>query len=130
MAADYGNLGNVYQTRGELDKAVEFYQKALQLHEALGSKEGMAINYANLGLVYQTRGELDKAVEFHQKALQLDEALGSKQGMAADYGNLGNVYKQSNKTKAKHYYQLSIALYNQLHSPMAKTVQAWLDALK
>ena len=130
MAAKYGNLGSVYKTRGDLDKAVEFHQKALTLNEALDRKEGMAINYGNLGIIYKTRGELDKAIEFQQKALTIDENMGNKQGMAEDYANLGLVYQQKgNKAEAKRYWQQSIELYNTLGSPMAKTVQGWLDKL-
>ena len=92
-AVAYGNLGIVYRTRGELDKAEEFYHKALEINEALGHKEGMASQYGNLGIVYQTRGELDKAEEFYHKALEINEALGRKEGMARQYGNLGVVYQ-------------------------------------
>ena len=76
MANQYGNLGIVYQTRGELDRAVEMYEKSLEIEEALGRKEGMASDYGNLGIVYQTRGELDRAVEMYEKSLGLNEALG------------------------------------------------------
>ena len=71
MASDYGNLGNLYQTRGELDRAEEMYQKSLAINEALGRKEGMANQYGNLGNLYQTRGELDRAEEMYQKSLVL-----------------------------------------------------------
>ena len=56
MASQYGNLGNLYQTRGDLDRAEEMYEKSLAINEALGRKEGMASAYGNLGNLYQTRG--------------------------------------------------------------------------
>ncbi len=55
MANSYSNLGIVYQTLGEVEKALEMNSKALAIDEALGIKEGMAITYGNLGTVYQTR---------------------------------------------------------------------------
>ncbi len=111
-AKAYGNLGNmhltrsnlglVYDTRSELDKAEEMYWKSLETSEALGLKKLTANQYGNLGnvyftrcnlgIVYDIRGELDKAEEMHQKALALHEALGSREGMANDYGNIGTVY--------------------------------------
>jgi Tfp pilus assembly protein PilF len=36
MAQDYGNLGIVYKTRGELDKAEEVWKKSLRLYQAMG----------------------------------------------------------------------------------------------
>ena len=71
----------MYETRGELSEAEEMYQKALELNQALGRKEGMASDYCNLGIVYKTRGELSQAEEMYQKALELNQALGSKEGM-------------------------------------------------
>ena len=37
QAVAYGNLGIVYRIRGELDKAVEMYEKSLKLNEELGT---------------------------------------------------------------------------------------------
>ncbi|MCG8509322.1 MAG: DUF4062 domain-containing protein, partial [Rhodospirillales bacterium] len=39
-ASAYGNLGILYATRGDLDRAEEMYRKALAINEALGRKEG------------------------------------------------------------------------------------------
>ncbi len=41
-AAAYGNLGLIYRTRGELDRAEEMQKKALAIEEKLGRQEGMA----------------------------------------------------------------------------------------
>ncbi|MHC4353030.1 MAG: tetratricopeptide repeat protein, partial [Planctomycetota bacterium] len=75
--SDYCNVGILYQTRGDLERAEEMYQKSLAINEALGSKEGMAIQYGNLGTLYQTRGDLERAEEMYQKSLLLFEELGS-----------------------------------------------------
>ncbi len=78
MASQYGNLGNIYRTRGELDKAEEYYRKALDINKDLGSKEGMAGQYGNLGNIYYIRGELDKACEYAQRARDLFDEVGAK----------------------------------------------------
>lgn len=36
MASDYGNLGIVYQMRGDLGKAKEYWEKARDLYEKIG----------------------------------------------------------------------------------------------
>jgi Tfp pilus assembly protein PilF len=38
MARQYGNLGIVYKTRGDLDRAEEMYKKSLELFVLIGSK--------------------------------------------------------------------------------------------
>ena len=42
MANQYGNLGVVYQTRGELDKAIAFYEKAVALFKEVGATREIA----------------------------------------------------------------------------------------
>ncbi|NQE04972.1 Photosystem I assembly protein Ycf3 [ANME-1 cluster archaeon GoMg1] len=86
------NIGIAYATKGELEKALEYFEKALELDEELGIKEGMAPDYGNIGNVYQNEGELEKALEYYEKALKLHKELGIKEGMTADYGNIGNVH--------------------------------------
>jgi protein O-GlcNAc transferase len=111
QAIAYGNLGVVYQTRGELDKAVMYYEKALAIDEALGHQEDMAIDYGNLGVVYQIRGELDKAVMYYEKALAINEAQGYQEGMANQYSNLGIVYQiRGELDKAVMYYEKALVI--------------------
>ncbi|MCP5204917.1 MAG: tetratricopeptide repeat protein [Pseudomonadales bacterium] len=58
MADQYGNLGNLYQIRGELERAEEMYQKSLAIEETLGRKEGMASVYGNLESYIRPRASL------------------------------------------------------------------------
>lgn len=117
QAVAYGNLGNVYETRGELDRAIEYHHKALVIDEALDNKKGMAIQYGNLGNVYQTRGELNQAIEYYHQALALNQALGRKEGMAINYGNLGLVNQnRGNLDQALKYYRKALAIDEELCS--------------
>ena len=43
MAINYGNLGILASKRGNWDEAETLYRQALEIDEALGSKESMAI---------------------------------------------------------------------------------------
>ena len=76
QAMTLGNLGGVYLTRGDLDKAEEMHLKSLEIEEKLGRPEGMASDYGNLGGVYLTRGDLDKAREYWEKAVALFRQIG------------------------------------------------------
>jgi len=66
-----GNLGLIYETRGELDKAEEMHKKSLEIEKKLGRLEGMAAQYGNLGVIYYTRGKLAQAEEMHRKSLEI-----------------------------------------------------------
>jgi tetratricopeptide (TPR) repeat protein len=76
MANQYGNLGNLYLARGDLDDAEAMYKKNLELEEALGRKEGMANNYGNLGRLYKTRGDRKSACGHYRTARTLFVEIG------------------------------------------------------
>jgi tetratricopeptide (TPR) repeat protein len=112
-----GNIGIVYAAKRELDKALEYFKKALDLDGELGRQEGVAADLGNIGIVYYFKGELDKALEYCGKALKLDEELGSKEGMAANYGNIGIVYAAKGELdKALEYYEKALKLDEELGS--------------
>jgi tetratricopeptide (TPR) repeat protein len=85
-------MGEVYLLRGRLDQAETVLKTALELHEALGSKEGMAGDYDVLGLVAQARGEFNLAEARFRKAIELAEASGKKVISAGVFVNLGSIF--------------------------------------
>ena len=100
-----GNMGIVYGTKGELDKALEYFRKALELYEVLGRKEGMAAVFGNIGIVFKTKGELEKALEYYKKALRIFEGIGSRIETARTLTNIGDVFVQKgDKGRALDYY--------------------------
>ncbi|MCX5633332.1 MAG: tetratricopeptide repeat protein [Phycisphaerae bacterium] len=110
-----GNLGLIYQHRGELEKAEEMLKKSLQINEKLGRLKGMANQFCNLGNAYYMRGDLDKAEEMQKKALAIDEKLGRLDGMASDYGNLGIVYMaRGDLDKAEEMHKKSLQIEEKL----------------
>ena len=108
-------LGRIYYYLGELDKALEFAEKALNLYEELGSKEGEAADLGNIGIIYRTKGELDKALEYYEKALKMHGELGTNEGLAADLGNIGIVYGTKGELdKALEYFETALKLNEKL----------------
>jgi len=108
-------LSTVFYYTGELDKALEFAEKALKLYEELGKKEGMASQLGNIGVVYRIKGELDKALEYYEKALELHKRLGIKEGVANQLGNISIVYGiRGELDKALEYSVKALKLYEEL----------------
>jgi len=92
-ASALGNIGVIYQNKGNLDNALKYLQQALVIEKEIGYKQGEAITLGNIGLIYQDKGDLDNALKYHQQALVIDKEIGYKQGEADQLGNIGLVYK-------------------------------------
>jgi tetratricopeptide (TPR) repeat protein len=69
----YNNIGLAYDSKGEYDRAIGYYQKALKIGlEKLGPEHpNVAIRYNNIGSAYKHKGEYDRAIEYYQKALKI-----------------------------------------------------------
>ena len=73
------NIGLVYQSSGELRKALEKYNEALPISRATGvriSLEGPRFN--NIGVAYNSLGEAQKALDNFNEALSHQTGTGGK----------------------------------------------------
>ncbi|HHF53179.1 MAG TPA: tetratricopeptide repeat protein [candidate division WOR-3 bacterium] len=76
----YNQIGLNYYNKGEYDKAIESFQKALH-----SEGESASVHY-NLGLAYQAKGILDEAAREYKRSLELNPSD------AEAHNNLGIIY--------------------------------------
>ena len=62
------NLGTVASIRGDIEEALEAYQRSLDGYRALGMREQAAQVLNNIGLAYTDLGELDRAENAYAEA--------------------------------------------------------------
>ncbi len=93
-AGVFRTLGIVSQHKGNYDKAMDLYLKALKLSEEAGDKKGMAGSYNNLGIAYKDLGNFEKAIVFYKQSLKIREEFGDKKGMSGNYNNIGNSLRE------------------------------------
>ena len=70
---EIGSETKPFESKGEIDKAIEFKQKGLKTQlEILGSEHlEIARSYNSLAASYHSKGEIDKAIEYLQKSLEI-----------------------------------------------------------
>ena len=73
-------------------KAIEYYEKGLEISTAIGDQSGIASYNGNLGNAYLSLGEYQKAIEYYEKGLEISTAIGDQSGIASYNGNLGIAY--------------------------------------
>jgi len=101
----------VYDSLGEKQKALDYYNQALPLSRAVGDQrmEGTTLN--NIGLVYNSLGEKQRALDYLNQALPILRAVGDRRGEATTLNNIGLVYNSlGEKQKALDYYNQSLPL--------------------
>ena len=111
----YNNLGLAYDSKGDYDKAIEYYQKALKINLKKPGPEhpDVARNYNNMGEAYREKGDYDKAIEYYQKSLKINlkKLEPEHPDVAFNYNNLGLAYdSKGDYDKAIEYYKKSLEI--------------------
>ncbi len=88
----YRNQGFQYQSSGDLERALAFYQKAVQLDPAY------AVVYNDLGVSFETKGQPEKAEELYLKTIHIDPYYLSA------YSNLASLAENKGDFEKAAYY--------------------------
>jgi Tfp pilus assembly protein PilF len=107
-ALAHNNLGIEYMHAGDMQKAVDHFQKALAIRPHYPNA------LVNVGVVLQRQGKLQEAKVFYRRALE------TRPGYAAAHYNLGWALEQSGKfDQAEYHYRSALKAmpdYHQAHN--------------
>ena len=110
-AALINNIAYYFNDRGNVEKAIEYYEQSLQLREGMGDKRGIAESKNNLAGIYASQGDTALALTLYQESSKLYDAVGDKGGTAYALINSGNLFrKQQRYAEALRCYQQSEAI--------------------
>ncbi|MBI4931738.1 MAG: tetratricopeptide repeat protein [Bacteroidetes bacterium] len=111
------NIGIVYYNLNNFDKAIEYYNRALQISIETADSSGMATCCSNLGNVFKDKLEYNKSENYFKKAIAIFENLGETYGLANCYANIGAVkMRNKNYPEAIGYYMRAMDIYKELKS--------------
>ncbi|MBR9845017.1 MAG: sensor histidine kinase [Algicola sp.] len=71
LSSAYNNLAEAYYNTHQVDKALEFNMKALNVREQLKDSAGIKASTKNIAGLYSDRKEHRKAIEYYEKVLDL-----------------------------------------------------------
>lgn len=115
------NIGVIYDNVNDLDGALDYFNKALQINLSLKDKnlKEIYLNYMNISSIYEKKGDIEKAIDLALKALQY---IKPSDGVThyAHAVTLSILYKKiGNSTLALSYVDNAIANLDTLpHVPM------------
>ena len=83
------HLGTVHWRRGDTDRAVDHYERAMSSLRDGGDRHGCARVLGNLGIVRWQQGRFDEATEHYRRAGELHREVGDQVSEARMLSNLG-----------------------------------------
>jgi tetratricopeptide (TPR) repeat protein len=114
------NLGIVYSNKGNYNKAIEFYERSLDICLKTHGNQHTSTSsiYNNLGLIWRYKGYFKKANDYHIKSLEIDLKIhGDQHPSAAQcYSNLGIICCEIGKhNDSIDYFEKSLAINIKVH---------------
>ncbi|PIQ14785.1 MAG: hypothetical protein COW67_11975 [Flavobacteriales bacterium CG18_big_fil_WC_8_21_14_2_50_32_9] len=128
LASIYQGLGVNSRMRKQTQKGIEYYQKALEIYEKIGSRTGMSLIYVNLGYCYLDLKKFDKANEFLQKGLLLSKSSQSYYQLKHAYQGLARLENmRGNYDASDNYFDLYVenmdSIYNEESNKLISEMQ-------
>lgn len=112
------NIGIIYKSWGEYEKALEYYQENLKLQEEIGNTFGIAIALNNIANIHFYMGmDMDKALQNYQKSLELFKQVENMQYIADTYNNIGLVYREKKDMgEALNNYNRALRIFKDINN--------------
>lgn len=92
IATVYQDLAVCAKHLGDLEKANEYFERAIEVCTKLDNIEGVAQAYVNRAIMWIESGMPSKAIPQLNKALSICESVGSKQGEMYSHKSLSDAY--------------------------------------
>lgn len=105
------NIAKVKEAQLNIDEAINYTKKALDIDEGINNHYGRMICYNRLGRLYIKKGEYKIAKEYLEEAVPIAKSVKNNYYISLINNNLGWVNtKTNNFSKAKNYFNKSVEL--------------------
>lgn len=92
IAGIEGNIGNIYNIRGDFENVEKHWNKSLEISSSLGNYYHQAQVLLNFGIYHFSRNNFDEAIKNYTKASLIFSTLGDNSGLGRSDSNLGELY--------------------------------------
>lgn len=108
-------IASLYKNLQDLNRALEYALKAVNINLSNNITTGLANNYNFIGLLHKDLKNFDLAEEYFLKSLKIWQQEKNEEGLSNTYNNLGIVYdEKKDAQKALEYYSKSLELSKKL----------------
>jgi tetratricopeptide (TPR) repeat protein len=124
------SLGEYYQRNGQLEQALQHYQRGLVIHSEIGYLFGEGHAHHLIASIHEQRGDAPRAIEAYREALDRRNRIGHAIGRAETLERLGHVLAGTGLVQeAAEMWRAALTIFDTLGDIRADGVRALLGAL-
>ena len=90
-------LGNLVLSRGERDKAMEYFNRSLEICQEVGNRPLMAGPLAQIANIHEKRRDHDQAMKYYEQALTISEEFHDYSSVASTLHQIGMIYEEQHR---------------------------------
>ena len=126
-----GVFGSIYRRQGQIDLAVEHYDRALQIHRTIGNQRSESIVLANLGSLHAAHGQHGVALEHYTQALAIARHVRNHRSEGVILVRMGMTHLRLGAHElADTHLQQSIHICDALHPQVGGVARAVLAQVR
>jgi signal transduction histidine kinase len=113
IASVHLDIGTVHAVTKNYPLAIEHYETAARLYDAIGLKSMSASCHNNMANIHREHRRFDEALNWYNKALATFQELNDAHGIAVLTGNIGTVYGDMEEhERSMPYYRKALDHFN------------------
>jgi len=99
----YSNIAIAYSEHADVDKAIQYFNKALQIAEKYGDAAACPA-LINLSDLYTQTREYGLAMKYATRALKISRELSDSSNLAISLFNIGEIHRKTDHTDSARWY--------------------------
>ena len=111
------NIGYIYKNYDDLEKSLDYYERAMKIFEGLKDKKWIALVSNNIGFMYGNHNQVLKALECYHRSFALQTEINERSGSATTLNNIGLIYyNRGDIPKALEYWHKSLKIQEEIQN--------------
>ncbi|MFH2142470.1 MAG: tetratricopeptide repeat protein, partial [Bacteroidota bacterium] len=116
MANTYLNIGICYEEMNKFEKALKYYENAIELSKQINDLLILATGLNNKAIINKNFTNYEEALSDFHNAINIYEKLDNKEGIGKGYNNIANIYNtQKAYDQALIYYAKAEEIFLKLN---------------
>ncbi|MDW3646382.1 MAG: tetratricopeptide repeat protein [Bacteroidia bacterium] len=107
-------LGDIAETDGDYEKALEYYQLSMEGEEKEDNAHGQGVAYNDLGRIYDSMGQYEKGLSKYLEGLAWAEKYNLNRLQATFLSNIAGIhFRQKNYSKAEEFAEKGLEKFRE-----------------
>jgi two-component system, NarL family, sensor kinase len=109
-ARTFNNLGSIFERIGDDQKALTYFNKALELHRAADRDQLAASTLGNIGVILHKQEQFEEAIRHFRESVAMAASMQDTFALSIRWQNLGNSFLETTRfDSARVYFDRALA---------------------